>query len=361
MYQILLRYPGIVVLHDYVLFHLFGGIAYSSKNYCEFEQIMEYCHGNVGLGAAQRYKKGVFLELEKFFFAVNKHIIDRSIGVIVHNKYSQRLINAIHPNQAVTSIPQFAPGKCLTNNDGRVKLRQKLGFRDDEIILTSIGFITPQKRIDSVLKMLLHYRAEFLNLKYILVGETVPAYDIRKWIDKYHLTDIVQITGFVDDATFQEYIEISDICINLRYPTAGETSATLIRCLEAGKPVLVSNYRQYAEFPDECCPKVDLSPDEVQSLYSILIRLINQSDLRKEMEQYAKQYIKSHYQINNVVEQYFDFIKSVAQRKPAVAPIAFCETMRNKIETSLTQDYSAIALPDQLLNNINKELIALLD
>ena len=57
--------------------------------------------------------------------------------------------------------------------------------------------------------------------------------------------------------------------MNLRYPSAGETSGTLIRALEAGKPVAVSDYAQFAEFPDDCVVKIPFD-GEVEALTEFL-------------------------------------------------------------------------------------------
>ena len=54
-----------------------------------------------------------------------------------------------------------------------------------------------------------------------------------------------------------------DVGVNLRNPTAGETSATLNTMLGMGKPVIVSDIGTYREYPDLCCPKI--STDDTES------------------------------------------------------------------------------------------------
>ena len=58
----------------------------------------------------------------------------------------------------------------------------------------------------------------------------------------------------------------TDLAVNLRYPSAGETSGTLIRAFESGKPVAVSDYAQFAEFPDDCVVKIPFGDAEVTTL-----------------------------------------------------------------------------------------------
>src|SRR5712691_6157943 len=56
------------------------------------------------------------------------------------------------------------------------------------------------------------------------------------------------------------------------YPSAGETSGTLIRAFDAGKPVAVSDYAQFAELPDDCVTKIPFGPDEVARLAEFFLR-----------------------------------------------------------------------------------------
>jgi hypothetical protein len=60
--------------------------------------------------------------------------------------------------------------------------------------------------------------------------------------------------------------------VNLRYPSAGETSGTLIRAFDAGKPVAVSDYAQFAELPDDCVVKIPLGDREIDSLADFFLR-----------------------------------------------------------------------------------------
>jgi hypothetical protein len=63
-----------------------------------------------------------------------------------------------------------------------------------------------------------------------------------------------------------------DRLVNLRYPSAGETSGTLIRAFEAGKPVAVSDYAQFAELPDDCVVKIPFGDGEMETLSDFFVR-----------------------------------------------------------------------------------------
>ena len=56
-----------------------------------------------------------------------------------------------------------------------------------------------------------------------------------------------------------------DVCVNLRSPTMGETSGSVIRQLSLGKPVVVSDVGWFAELPDDVALKVPVDDEETSS------------------------------------------------------------------------------------------------
>ncbi len=95
----------------------------------------------------------------------------------------------------------------------------------------------------------------------LIVGEPAPDVDLDALRGEGIIT-----TGYVPDDEFSSYYAAADRIVNLRYPSAGETSGTLIRAFDAGKPVAVSGYAQFAEYPDSCVVKIPFGDDEVGAL-----------------------------------------------------------------------------------------------
>ena len=105
--------------------------------------------------------------------------------------------------------------------------RRRLGLPLDAPLLASFGHVNPYKRVESVLRALRVLRERHAGLHYILVGSVSANYDLRALVQRHGLEDAVTITGYVERAAFEEYVAAADICLNLRHPTAGETSASL--------------------------------------------------------------------------------------------------------------------------------------
>jgi glycosyltransferase involved in cell wall biosynthesis len=61
-----------------------------------------------------------------------------------------------------------------------------------------------------------------------------------------------------------------DVLVNLRYPTMGETSGSVIRALALGQPLLVSDVGWFSELPDDAVLKVPVDDYEVATIEAAL-------------------------------------------------------------------------------------------
>ena len=96
----------------------------------------------------------------------------------------------------------------------------------------------------------------------ILVGEPHPEFPVESMIRSMGLSANVRVLGFAPIEDFVGYLGACDIVLNLRFPTVGESSGTLLRSLGLGKAVMVSEVGSFQEFPDDVCLKVPVGPGE---------------------------------------------------------------------------------------------------
>ena len=123
----------------------------------------------------------------------------------------------------------------------------------------------------------------------------------RKMLNDKYKENFV-ITGFLDEKKYYSAIACSDIITNLRCPTMGETSGTLLQSLVLGKPVIVSEYNQYNEYPNDVCWKL---PDENAEiiLYNYLKYLLSNKNIRDQLGKNAKEY-SNLFTIDKIINLY---------------------------------------------------------
>jgi len=257
--------PGVIVLHDLVLHHLIVEMTLAQGDVDGYVAALRASHGEEGAAWAIGRANGLHSEMGNFLLPASVDVARRSRAVIVHNHYAANRLRAFGVTTPIHVVPH--PYVHETRVFDRDALRARLGIDRDDRVIGFFGFLTSAKRAEVVLEAFRVARSRDAKLRLLIVGEPAPNIDLRALQQ-----DGVITTGYVDDDDFPSYYSVADRLVNLRYPSAGETSGTLIRAFDAGKPVAVSDYAQFAEFPDDIAFKVPLGAGEVEALVEFFTR-----------------------------------------------------------------------------------------
>jgi glycosyltransferase involved in cell wall biosynthesis len=321
-WKMLQRYPGVTVLHEPMLHHLVRGMTVARGDLEGYVEEMRYAYGRTGESLARR-SLGTGIPLDAWSYPLFERVVDASLGLIVHNDCTRDRVLASRPETRIAKVPHHL---SLAESQGGEALRAALGLPPAGLLFASFGFITPAKRIDVALRAFARLRREVApDALYLLVGEVSPYYDLECLLTPA-LADGVVLVGRTELPEFLRYMAAADVAINLRYPSAGETSGTLIRLLGLGKAVIVSNTGAFAEIPDDCCAKIDLDATEEALLFAVLCALATDAELRRRLGDNARRHIAAHHALEGSARGYADFIRAVVAEKPApfrpVPPLA---------------------------------------
>jgi glycosyltransferase involved in cell wall biosynthesis len=288
--------PGIVVLHDLVLHHLIVEMTLARGDADGYVAALEANHGEAGAAWARGRAAGLHSEMGNFLLPASVEVARRAKGVIVHNRYAHDRLRSFGVTTPIYVVPHPYVHQPLdvplTASNKRV-----IGF---------FGFLTSAKRAEVVLEAFRIARVKDPRLELLIVGEPAPNIDV----DALRGEGIV-MTGYVADEEFPRYYAIADRFVNLRYPTAGETSGTLIRALDAGKPVAVSDYAQFAELPDDIVFKVPLGSGEVEKLVEFFT-----SELPSPAER-QRAWLEENASLDKTIEGY---LQAMEQRRTGFSP-----------------------------------------
>ena len=248
IYKEAMQHPGVIVLHDIVLHHLIVEMTLARGDVDGYVAALEANHGAAGAAWARGRAAGLHSEMGNFLLPASIEIANRSSAVIVHNHYAAGRLQSLGVRTPIHVVPHPYEPQHVPK-----------GGRKNVIGL--FGFLTSAKRSDVVLQAFREARTTNRDVRLLIVGEPAPNIDTSAFAG-----DGIVFTGYVPDEEFVNYFAEVDRVVNLRYPTAGETSGTLIRAFDAGKPVAVSDYAQFAELPDDCVTKIPLGSGEVEAL-----------------------------------------------------------------------------------------------
>jgi glycosyltransferase involved in cell wall biosynthesis len=309
MYESLKRFPGIVVLHDYVMQSFYAEQHEASGDFDRYRSLLQRYYGEQGREIAERIQARspmpIWESAEAVNFPLNEEILAHARGVIVHSRFIRDRIR--HLTEApIAVIPHH--GHSLKEFD-IASVRRELGIAEGEILICAAGYVSKNKRFDLILAAL--DVLEEIPLRFVIAGEDrgrllTPAPPGTR-ID-------FQITGHLPLEKMERIISASDICLNLRYPTMGESSGVQIRMMGYGKPVLVTNLGSYAEFPDYAVLKVDVDLDETEMIKRCTRALALDEDFRLSVGREARAYVERECSIPRCAELYTRFIQECGER-----------------------------------------------
>ncbi len=307
LYQMLCHYPGIVVLHDYSLHHFMVERSVVQGQFAGYRRELAYALGRTGLQLGREIRhSGRALPL--FDWPLNERVIDLSLGLIAHSHYVAARVRERRADLPVRVIPQ-----PMAIRADKIKRRIPV-CPEDALIFMSAGQVTPSRQIDVILRAFAEVQQSFPQAHYLIVGEwRHPDLNLERLLSELQLQETVHYVGFVDDLDeFDNWIASADVLINLRHPTAGETSAVVLRALAAGLPVIVSDVGWYSELPDTCCVKV--RQGDMSALTTAMRSLAADAAKRQQLGEQALVYMQQTHRPEHVAAQYVDFINESVTR-----------------------------------------------
>lgn len=318
IYEMMQRHPGVVVLHDTVLQHFLG--AYLTQEGDVISYLENFSEGE-GLSLIRRREAGIWSHLDHFLYPGIRRVVESNYGVIVHSETARQAVLRAVPTARVSVVRHhLGPLRSPYAGLPPAEIKTRLGYYPETFLVVSPGIVTPSRRIEALLDIFATFSQVFPHSRCAIVGPDHPEVRIADHVRRFRLDGLIRVTGFVDVPTFQSYILAADVVVNLRYPLAGETSGGLIRALGAGKPVLLSNVGQYAEFPDDCCLKVDLGKDEEEMALTYLDALVRDPALGQRIGGQARRYIQTYHALERSAQGYLNFIRSILKEKPPFRP-----------------------------------------
>ena len=253
-----------VVVHEANLHHLIADITIKRGDWDAYMRAVEQEGGPEALAYAGRVRR---LEVGPDYEGVPmlRRLLSRSKAAIVHSGCVEAELRGAGFSGAVARIPHGA----WIPDANRSDFRERLGLDETTPLIGIFGFLKPYKRIAESLRAFRRLVRVHPAAKMILVGEPHPELQLESLIQSLDLGAHVRVLGFRPIEDFVGYLAACDIVLNLRYPTVGENSGTLMRALGLGKAVVVSEVGSFSELPETICLKAPVDASEEDHLFRI--------------------------------------------------------------------------------------------
>ena len=300
------RRPGVVVLHDFVVHHLVAGMTVGRRDGHGYLDAMEREHGVVGrLLAHGVLDKRIppLWEARPADFPLALFVLEHATGVIVHSRYVGDHVRAAGYTGTLSVVPHPAwPVPAITP--------QAIAPGP---VVGCFGVVNASKRIPELLKATATVRETHPELTLLLVGPTSPGFDLDRRLQRLGLAGAGLVREqWVDERRLWELMAASTVVVNLRHPTMGETSGSVVRGLSLGKPLVVSDVGWFSELPADVALKIPPDADEVATLTAALELLASREDVRVQMGANAAELARREHDVQRVADLYLAALEGAA-------------------------------------------------
>jgi glycosyltransferase involved in cell wall biosynthesis len=303
IYARALEHPGTAVLHDAVLHHFFLGTM-DERAYVE-EFVFNYGEWMRGMAEELwRNRARSAADPRYFEFPMLKRIATQSKSVIVHNPSAAAAIRKHAPETRIFEIPHLFVPPSLPDAVEIIRLRGELGLGPRTLLVSVFGHMRESKRLPSIVRAIRAASDAGADVRLLIAGAFASS-DLERsateWLDDPRILR----ADFLAESDFWRYASATDVCANLRYPTAGETSGIAIRLMGIGKPVVFTNGEEIARIPENACLRVDAGEAEEEMLEQIILWLASDREAANEIGKRAAHHIAAEHTIDQIAEKYW--------------------------------------------------------
>jgi uncharacterized protein YbaR (Trm112 family)/glycosyltransferase involved in cell wall biosynthesis len=295
-----LRRPGLLVLHDVVLHHGRAGELLRSGSGAEYKRLLRARYGPEGAAMAEAVLRGASPE-NIADFPFSEDYIELASATIVHSRHACELVQRIVPGATVFRVPMGVPLPALVD---QADARAMLGLPRDAFVVASITHVNPYKRLPVVIRAMRRLIERLPEAMLVVAGSVSPAVDLERQVRLFSVERNVRLLGYVTDDEARLVARASDVCVNLRYPSAGETSASLLRLLGSGRPVIVTSDAMAAELPADAVIPVEVDRFEDETIAEALDLLARDGALRVTAGAAARAFVEGEHHMGQAVEGY---------------------------------------------------------
>jgi len=352
-----LQYPGLTVLHDTHLHHARAALLLREKRVDNYRAEFRWSHPDVSPDAAEIAIAGFDSRLY-YDWPMVRALVDASRLTAVHGEAARDEVvagmGATLDSRKVVSV-RLGEGELVSPERearARREVRARYGIEPDAVLFGCFGGLTPEKRIAKILAAFTAVRPHAPHARLLLAGAPAKHYDIAADISRAcHGSEGtgVTLTGYLEtDAELTDHIAACDVTLNLRWPTARETSGPWLRALAAGKPTVVTDLAHLTDFAsldprtwhlqeasapigerssairdrpsvighrssDAVAVAIDIL-DEDHSLRLAMRRLAKDAGLRVRLGQAAREYWTSEHSVEAMADDYERVMRDAAAR-----------------------------------------------
>lgn len=315
-FLLLQAHPGIVVLHDTYL----GDCIFSNHAQFGATELSQAIYASHGWAAMPDCNGPVKQAIN--LYPACAAVFTGSYGVVVHNRYASEILSQSFTSEMLSTLAEVPLARKLKTLAERASARKVLGIPEEVTLYSTFGMINPNKCLSELMDAWVESGlAKDPKVKLCFVGGVnlngEMENKIEAWISRLPDPQQVTLTGYLEAAEYDLYLSATDVALQLRHNSRGESSAALLDCMGAGLPTIINAHGSMSELPDETVFKItdDFTISELaESLRSTAM----DADSRLAVGSKARAYVKAHHRPEKVAVAYREHMEARYQQSPHV-------------------------------------------
>jgi len=269
------------------------------------------------------------------------NVIKHAAGVLVYSNFARNLLLENYGASLSEMLIKTEHLRQIPGNTDRAESRKTLGIPEDVFVICSFGFMDSSKLNHRLLDA---FRSSNLasnaQCRLVFVGalpENLYGETFLQQLDATTSTAKVFITGFVDKASYQHWLAASDLAVQLRTKSRGETSGTILDCLAFCIPTIINAHGSNVEIPDDCVTKL---PDcfEDSQLRNAIETIFNDPQKARERSLRAIRHLHDNHNPEHVGKNYHQALEY------------FAKTAFRIYERTMLTNFSTLCAPQKWAN-----------
>ena len=310
MFALLHDHPGVVVMHDFFLSDVIAYQDISGGNPNSWARALMTSHGWPAV-IARFQAPEINSVVEEY--PCNLQVLQDALGVIVHSDYSCQLARNWYGENAAnhwSQIPLLRKPSDIIDSTGA---RRALGLDEEAFVVCSFGYLAPTKLNHQLLAAwLASPLAQNPQCYIVFVGQNHGGDYGTDLVCAMRNASVdgnrIKITGWVDSTVYQQWLAAADVGVQLRTLSRGETSATVLDCMNYGLATIVNSNGSMAELDQSAVWAIPDKFDENQ-LIEALTTLWSDQRCRDDLGKKARHVIAKRHDPSRCAAMYAEAIE----------------------------------------------------
>ncbi len=332
------QWPGLVLLHDARLHHARGRTLLARRRFDDYRAEFAWNHPGLSPDLAELGTHG-FDGPYYYQWPMVRTLVESARLIAAHSRGAVEQLREAFPHRPIDYVA-LGEGAAPDAAAAAPAFRAAHGIDPRAIVFGVHGGLTAEKRVPEILRAFAAVRPWIPRARLLLAGRPDPAIGLHDRIRALGLGDVTCMADELPDREFDAAIGASDVTLNLRWPTALETSGPWLRSLALARASVIVDLAHQHQVPvldprtwRRQAPSEDLSPDadahaiavavdivdEEHSLRLAMRGLAEDAPLRERLGRCARRYWEREHTVARMVD---DFECAAARAVDLPAPDA---------------------------------------